>query len=260
MTRTHTRIISIVVAVAIVAAMLTAYRAGGWRMLLARDRAVRLFRARKFADADSAFHALVRTATHEHRLDLLPPLEFDLGNTAYRMGKFDNAQQEFHTAQAGSDRLRERALFNLGDTYVWQGRSDYDHGGKLREYSAAVEAFEDALVIDPHDADAKWNLEVALRRLADATGHYSTSLHRNEADWGGGNLTKSGYSGTPQTGAGATPGGGFGTGGGDESVPEITETQARKLLKAVERAQVSGQEIPGKMDHRGSGPLRERDW
>jgi hypothetical protein len=55
MTRTHTRIISIVVAVAIVAAMLTAYRAGGWRMLLARDRAVRLFRARKFADADSAF-------------------------------------------------------------------------------------------------------------------------------------------------------------------------------------------------------------
>src|SRR5271163_1948920 len=113
------------VMVIIVVGILTAQRAGGVRMVLARDRAVRLYRARHFKEADSAFHSLVRTATQHHRLDVLPPLEFDLGNAAYRMGKFDNAQQEFHTAQAGSDRLRERALYNLGDTYVWQARGDY---------------------------------------------------------------------------------------------------------------------------------------
>ena len=253
--------IFVVVAIGAVAlAVVAAQKAGGVRMVLARDQALRLYRARHFKEADSAFHALVRLETQHHRLDVLPPLEFDLGNTAYRMGKFDNAQQEYHTAQGGSRKLRERALYNLGDTYIWQARSDYDHSGKLRELHGAVEAFEDALVIDPHDADAKWNLEVALRRLADAGEHYSTARRRNEADWGGGNLTKSGYAGTPQTGAGATPGGGFGTGGGDESVPEITETQARKLLKAVERAQVTGQEIPGKMSHSQAGRLRERDW
>jgi tetratricopeptide (TPR) repeat protein len=229
-------------------------------MVLARDRALRVYRARRFKDADSAFHALVRAATQRHRLDLLPPLEFDLGNTAYRLGKFEDAEQEYHTAQAGTERLRERALFNLGASYIWQARGDYDHSAKVREIRAAVEAFENALVIDPHDADAKWNLEVALRRLADASDRYSTARHRNDADWGGGNLTKSGYAGTPQTGAGATPGGGYGAAGGDESVPEITETQARKLLKAVERAQVGGQEITGKMSHTPGTRLRQRDW
>lgn len=234
--------------------------AGGWGMFFARDRALRLYRARDFKQADSAFHALVRTANQRHRLDVLPPLEFDLGNTAYRLGKFDNASGEFHTAQAGTERLRERALYNLGNTYVWQARGDYDHEGKVRELRAAVEAFEGALVIDPHDVDAKWNLEVALRRLEDASVPPSQSYHPREADWGGGNLTKSGYAGNPQTGAGAAPGGGFGAGEGDEAVPQVTETQARKLLEAVERAQVSGQEIPGKMDRSRGGPLRTRDW
>jgi tetratricopeptide (TPR) repeat protein len=243
-----------------VAIGVSAHGAGGWGMLWGRDRALRSYRERHFRDADSAFHALVRTATRRHRLDVLPPLEFDLGNTAYRLGKFENAESEYHTAQAGTARLRERALFNLGNSYVWQSRGDYDHEAKVRELRAAVEAFEDALVVDPHNADAKWNLEVALRRLADAGEHNAQSLHRNEADWGGGNLTKSGYAGTPQTGVGTAPGGGFGAPGGDEAVPEITETQARKLLKAVEQAQVTGQEIPGRMDHSRAGRLRTRDW
>jgi len=252
------RVVALVIVAGVVA--FGASGVGGWRMVLARDHALRLYRARQFKDADSAFRALVRVATQHHRLDVLPPLEFDLGNTAYRLGKFENAEQEYHTAQAGTERLRERALFNLGNSYVWQARGDYDHDGKVRELRTAVETFEDALVVDPHDMDAKWNLEVALRRLADASEHASTSRHRNDADWGGGNLTKSGYAGTPQTGAGATPGGGFGSGGGDETVPEITETQARKLLTAVERAQVTGQEIPGRMSRSGGGTLRTRDW
>jgi tetratricopeptide (TPR) repeat protein len=239
---------------------ISAHGAGGWDMLLARDRALRLYRGRHFKEADSALHVLVRTATQHHRLDVLPPIEFAIGNTEYRLGKFENAEAEYHTAQAGSDRLRERALFNLGNSYVWQARGDYDHDGKARELRAAVEAFEEALVVDPHDADAKWNLEVALKRLADASQYYSASLHPRDANWGGGNLTKSGYAGTPQTGAGTTPGGGFGAGGGDEAVPQITETQARKLLEAVERAQVGAQESPGRMDRSRGGPLRTRDW
>jgi tetratricopeptide (TPR) repeat protein len=259
MTRRAWVVLGVLVVVGGAAAIL-ARDAGGWGMVLARDHAVRLYRARRFKEADSAFHAMVRVATRRHRLDVLPPLEFALGNTAYRTGKFENAEQEYHTAQAGTETMRERALFNLGNSYLWQARGDYDHSAKAREIRAAVEAFEDALVIDPRDADAKWNLEVALRRLADASEHYSTARQRNDADWGGGNLTKSGYAGTPQTGAGTTPGGGYGAAGGDESVPEITETQARKLLKAVERAQVGGQEIPGKMSHTPGPRLREKDW
>jgi tetratricopeptide (TPR) repeat protein len=253
-------VVGVLVGAALVIGVAAVHQAGGWGMVVGRDHAVRAYRERKFREADSAFHALARTATQRHRLDMLPPLEFDLGNTAYRLGKFDRAAEQFHTAQAGPERMRERALFNLGNTYVWQSRGDYDHEGKLRELRAAVEAFEEALVIDPTDMDAKWNLEVALKRLADAGEYYSTSLHRQEANWGGGNLTKSGYAGNPQTGAGTTPGGGFGAGGGDETVPEITETQARQLLKAVERAQVTGQEMPGKMERSGVRPLRERDW
>src|SRR5512140_2258401 len=127
----------------------------------------------------------------------------------------------------------------------------------VRCRSAAISAYEEALVLDPSDADARWNLELALRKLADVDAKAGAGRRRG-ANWGGGNLTKSGYAGAPQTGAGAAPGGGFGGSQGEQPAQQITETRARALLNALERAQVSGQAAhPG---NTSSSVSRGQDW
>ncbi len=125
---------------------------------------------------------------------------------------------------------------------------------------AAIDSYEEALLLDPQDRDAKWNLEIALLRLEDASDSAGAGLHRGDANWAGGNLTKSGYEGAPQTGAGATPGGGYGTSSGEEAVKQITETEAREMLKTVEQAQVTGQQAGAQPTPAAQRPSHERDW
>jgi tetratricopeptide (TPR) repeat protein len=228
---------------------------------LQRQHAARLYQARSWHEAQRVFQSLIHDATVSRQPDAIPLLDYDLATTEYRLGRFDAAAQNYHTALAGDPRLAERAYYNLGNTYVWQARSAIDHTTKRMALRGAVSSYEEALVLNPNDPDAKWNLEVALRRLADATEPPSQlSAHRNAADWGGGNLTKAGYSGNPQTAAGATPGGGFGQPDGGDAVPNIDESHAHALLNAVERAQVSGQELNGPLTRGPRRPTREPDY
>ena len=229
--------------------------------LVHRQQAERLYYARSWHEAERAFQSLIHDATIARQADALPLLDYDLATTDYRLGRFDAAGQAFHTAVGGDRAVAERAYYNLGNTYVWQARSSVDHMTKRMALRAAISSYEEALVLDPRDAQAKWNLEVALRRLADATEPPSPlSRSRNAADWGGGNLTKSGYAGTPQTAAGTTPGGGFGQPGGGDVVPEIDEAHARALLNAVEHAQVGQQELNGPLTHTPRPPSHEPDY
>lgn len=249
-------------ALAVVAVLVMAFAfRGSLANTVRQQRAARLYQARSWHEAAHAFQSLIHDATVARHADALPLLDYDLATTEYRLGRFDAAAQTYHTAVAGDPHLAERAYYNLGNTYVWQARSSIDHMTKRMALRGAVSSYEEALVLNPNDRDAKWNLEVALRRLADATEPPSQlSRHRDAADWGGGNLTKSGYAGNPQTAAGAVPGGGFGQPGGGDAVPEIDETHARALLNAVERAQVSGQELNGPLTRRPRRPTHEPDY
>jgi tetratricopeptide (TPR) repeat protein len=229
--------------------------------IIDRQRAARLYQARSWHEAQRAFQSLLHEATMARQSDALPLLDYDLATTDYRLGRFDAAAQSFHTAVAGDPTLAQRAYYNLGNTYVWQARASFDHITKRISLRGAVSSYEEALLLNPSDRNAKWNLEVALRRLADATDPPSPlSRHRNSAEWGGGNLTKSGYAGTPQTAAGTTPGGGFGQPGDGDAVPNIDEPHARALLNAVERAQVGQQELNGPLTHRPVPPTRQPDY
>ena len=226
---------------------------GGVDALFRRGRAEQLFDARDLHAAYGAFTSLAQ-ATSSRRPEALAILEYNSGDAAYRLGKFQDAIRHFHAALAGPPVLQQHAQYNLGNSYIWLARAESDKRSSLR---AAVNAFEEAVLLDPRDSDAKWNLELALIHLADEETRLGGGTRR-EANWGGGNLTKSGYAGTPQTGAGATPGGGFGAGGGDEVVPEITESDARQMLREAERAQVTGQDVRKMSGARRAA--RKRDW
>jgi hypothetical protein len=64
-----------------------------------------------------------------------------------------------------------------------------------------------------------------------------------------------GYEGNPDAAVGAMAGGGYGSAEG-ESVEELTADEARRLLEAVERQQLSSHE--GRRSNKG--PTGERDW
>jgi len=78
-----------------------------------------------------------------------PAVQFNLASTQYQMKNYEEAQKIFSSlAMSAEPKLREQALYNLGNCAYRQGR--------LQE---AVELYKAALEIDHEDQDAKFNLE-----------------------------------------------------------------------------------------------------
>jgi Ca-activated chloride channel homolog len=84
-----------------------------------------------------------------------PQLHYDIGNVLYRQENWAGAAEAYEHALgiAGPD-LSSHAAYNLGNALF--------HDEK---YDDAVKAYTRALKGAPHDADAKHNLEMALRAL-----------------------------------------------------------------------------------------------
>ncbi|MGD8395304.1 MAG: tetratricopeptide repeat protein, partial [Candidatus Eiseniibacteriota bacterium] len=100
-------------------------------------------------------------AAVEHYLDALDKddtnaaVHYNLGNAYHEAGEFEEAMAAYVRAGARADSgLAPAISYNLGNTLFREGR--------LQD---AIEAYEQTLRRTPQDADAKWNLEVALQRL-----------------------------------------------------------------------------------------------
>ncbi|HVV16827.1 MAG TPA: tetratricopeptide repeat protein [Polyangia bacterium] len=79
---------------------------------------------------------------------------FDRGTALYALSRFDEAGQEFLKATEGKDAaLKEGAFYNLGNAFF-----------KKEKFKEAVAAYTRALGLRPDDKQAKWNLEIALRK------------------------------------------------------------------------------------------------
>jgi Ca-activated chloride channel family protein len=178
-------------------------------------------------------------------------LAFDAGAALYRLERYDEAVAAFRQA-ARMPELRQPSLYNLGNALV---RAAEERPGEPAPLLDAVGAYEEALRLAPTDAGARWNLEVALRRLGDdRTGGGSSGRGRN-ADYGRGDNNVPGYEGNSDAAVGAMAGGGYGSAEG-ESAEELTADEARRLLEAVERQQLTAHE--GRRSSRG--PTGDRDW
>ncbi|MBC7473194.1 MAG: tetratricopeptide repeat protein [Candidatus Sericytochromatia bacterium] len=83
-------------------------------------------------------------------------LKYNLGNSAYKVGKYDDAVKTFKSLseKTKSQLLKEKALYNLGNTYY-----------KTAKLEDAEKSYSDALKIDNNDQDAKKNLEKVREEL-----------------------------------------------------------------------------------------------
>ena len=224
--------------------------AAGMRPPLAAQAShtVQLYRGGRYVEAYQGLRTLIQ------QRGPLPVLLYDAGDALYRLGRYEEAAESFRGALGGPAGLGARTYYNMGTAYLKAAETEPDRYGALLR---AVGAFEQALLMKPHDGDAKWNLELALRRLAVEEAQRSPGpTHR--AGWGTGNCGKSGCGGQGgQSVAGAHAGGGAGAGHG-QAAPRLSETEARQLLRAFQREQLKRH---GGLSTENRGRiLGDRDW
>ena len=184
--------------------------------------------------------------------DTTPVRAYNAGNAYYRMRRYEDAAVRYRLAAAGPPAVRQPSVFNLGNSLVRAAEEAPERGQLLLD---AIAAYEEALRLDPADHDAKWNLELALKRLEEDRMAGGSSGRGRAADYGRGNMNVPGYEGNPEAASGAMAGGGFGAGQG-ESVDELDADQARQLLEAVQREQLASHE--GRRSPEGG--KGDRDW
>jgi Ca-activated chloride channel family protein len=204
----------------------------------------RLYREGNYKEAYQAFQQAFN-ATGD------PALRYDIGVVLYRLKQYATAAESFREAAAVPE-LRQRSHYNLGNSYVRLSEEAPEKDAPLR---LAITAYEEALRLDPSDSLAKWNLELALQRRGEDRESGGSSGRGRSADYGQGNQNVPGYEGNPEAAVGAMAGGGYGAGEG-ESAEELSEAEARALLEAVEREQLTSHEGRPAI----GGAARQKDW
>lgn len=96
------------------------------------------------------------------------PAQFNLANSAYKLGKFKEAAQVY--AQL-ADSLGQRAYYNGGNAQF-----------KQRQFDAAIEEYKKALRIDPTDREAKFNLAYAQKMKQEQEGGGKNDQKQDQQD------------------------------------------------------------------------------
>src|SRR6266404_5980805 len=92
------------------------------------------------------------------------PQLYNDGVTAYHSNDFARAATLFESATASPDHaLQQRALYDLGNTSYRLGEARTPQAQQL--WQRAIKSYENALALDPHDADAKFNHEFVKKKL-----------------------------------------------------------------------------------------------
>lgn len=95
------------------------------------------------------------TQAQEAAPELAEPV-YNAANVHYRQGAFDQAGQLLQQALSLADSaLAHFSFYNLGNTFF-----------NRQDFATAIEAYKEALRLDPNDGDAKYNLELALQQQA----------------------------------------------------------------------------------------------
>ena len=168
----------------------------------------------------------VASASYERALAISSgsaKLHYNQGNAYYRQQQFLEAKQEYQQALLSADEdLSQKTLFNLGNVFF-----------NSFEFTKAIESYKQVLRLDPDNAAAKNNLELALGQLVKEVPAGSQELQQpDEQDNEGQNDQQQEDEQDAQEQNNQEPEGEQ----EDDSPPPpdgLTEDQARQLLESV---------------------------
>ena len=130
----------------------------------ARD-AIALFRAKRWPEAVRAYRRAIAQG------DRSPRAYYNLGTALIAGDSLAGGSDALERALQGTtdDELRYRALYNLGLAQLRRGTVARG-GDRDAQLDAAIATYKRALRLRTGDADAAWNLELALRERAGGGG------------------------------------------------------------------------------------------
>jgi Ca-activated chloride channel family protein len=86
-----------------------------------------------------------------------PLLDYNIGTVLNKQSKYDEALERYRKALYSSDPdFQADAYYNLGNTFF-----------RAQKYADAISAYQKDLELRPDDIDAKYNLELARKKLKD---------------------------------------------------------------------------------------------
>lgn len=124
----------------------------------------RLYAEGKYEDATAAYNAAL-----VDRPDL-PELHFNLGDSTYKQGKYEEAISSFQKVETANDQARaSRVAYNVGNATFRQGQAleQSEPQKALELYAQALASYRRALGLTPDDQDTKFNHEFVTQRIAE---------------------------------------------------------------------------------------------
>jgi Ca-activated chloride channel family protein len=98
-----------------------------------------------------------------------PVANFNTGNAAYRLHKYDDAFESYSKAMLSNDmNIREQAYYNAGNALFMQGDESQEIEQQLTSYYDARYQYQQALNLNPQDAQARKNLALLEERIKQA--------------------------------------------------------------------------------------------
>jgi Ca-activated chloride channel family protein len=126
----------------------------------AKNDGVRAYEQQKYDRALKAFTEQLGREPHSAER------QFNVGSAAYQKGDLEHALEAFSHALTSPDPgLRAKAEYNLGNTLFQRGAAQKKNEPKIQDWRNALQHYEQALKVEPQNADAAFNADVVRKML-----------------------------------------------------------------------------------------------
>ncbi|MDQ2918495.1 MAG: VWA domain-containing protein [Verrucomicrobiota bacterium] len=115
---------------------------------------------------NDAYNQFQETLKDHPKTDAADKIQFDSGAAAYRMKDYGKALQSFSQALLSPDaQLQSRSHYNLGNTLYQRGEAQKTPNEKLKDWTNALQHYEQTLKIEPENKEAKENYEFVKNKI-----------------------------------------------------------------------------------------------
>lgn len=127
----------------------------------------KLFKLNNYIDAENLYRESIRKDG-----DLVEPA-YNLGNSLYRQGKFNDAGRYFQQAanKTENKQLKSRAFHNLGNSLL-----------KEQKLEEGIDAYKKALINNPNNEESRYNLAYAQKQLQQQQQQQENQDQENKED------------------------------------------------------------------------------